>query len=308
MSAVLTPSHTHNTTDKLTKLQIEEKLTAIQARLTETFSSEPEKLDALLTLLDELNEFEWGRFLIQNQGALSGYWTWYVILGFRNEKALHPRERIMLEQIPVILATRERFDIFQQLLLQHIQSNSVVCSVPCGMMSDLLSLDIPGTVSDVRFVGIDLDETVFGLAQDLAQQLKNPFNCTFFKEDAFSLPSTYREAFDIITTNGLNIYEKDDDRVVAFYRGLLQALKVGGKLICSALTPPNEWDNTKIPTADLQLSREIFGAVLGASWANFRPAKKTIEQLEAAGFENVEMYGDARQMFPSFCATRPVRI
>lgn len=47
-----------------------------------------------------------------------------------------------------------------------------------------------------------------------------------------------RETFHLIASNGLNIYEPEDDRVIQLYRGFHDALKPGGVLITSALTPP----------------------------------------------------------------------
>ena len=44
-----------------------------------------ENAPALLHVLDELTQFEFGRFLIKNSGALSGYWTHYLIQGFDEE-------------------------------------------------------------------------------------------------------------------------------------------------------------------------------------------------------------------------------
>src|SRR5690606_33975587 len=110
--------------------------------------------------------------------------------------------------------------IFQTLLLKNIRANSVVCSIPCGMMADLLTLNLPGTVEELRFVGIDLDATVFQLAQDLAKKLGCRVPCSFFQKNAWELE--FKNEFDLITTNGLNIYEEDDSRVVALYRGLHQ--------------------------------------------------------------------------------------
>lgn len=293
------PSLTHASGDKLTKEDIAAELQALKQRLTDP---------ADVKYVDELSEFELGRFLIKNKGALSGYWTWYVILGFNSGKIQSQLEKFILEKAPVILATRERFGIFQQLLIDAIQSHSVVCSVPCGMMADLLTLELPEKVQEVRFVGIDFDGMVFQLAQDLAKQVKCGHQCDFFKKDAWALGVSNQ--YDVVTTNGLNIYEKDDDRVVALYKGLHETLKVGGTLICSALTPPPtldqncEWDFAHIDQDALKFSAMLFRSILAATWANFRSSAKTVSQLEAAGFENVQIHWDTRKMFPTFSAQK----
>src|SRR5579872_5485848 len=79
-------SHTHSSPDKLSKEDIHQELTDIKYRLISHFQSEPQKLQALLDLLNELSEFEMGRFLIKNHCAFSGYWTWYMLIGFKEKE------------------------------------------------------------------------------------------------------------------------------------------------------------------------------------------------------------------------------
>lgn len=233
--AITRASLTHSGVDSLSKEEITGEFNQIKERLTKEFRNDSTKLAFLLDTLEELSKFELGRFLIKNK-SLSGYWTWYIILGFKNYPITSPLERFLVEKAPTILATQQRFVIFQSLLTQHIQSHSVVCSLPCGMMADLLTLNLPEHVSEIRLVGIDLDAAVFDLAKALAKQLNVRNKYEFFKKDAWDL--NIEKEFDIITSNGLNIYEKDDSKVVALYRGMYRALKDHGHLICSALTPP----------------------------------------------------------------------
>lgn len=302
-------SLTHSGSEKPSQADINEQTENIKTRLYQQFNSEPEKLATLLKMLSDLREFELGRFLIKNKGALSGYWTWYCILGFDISQVKSPLERFILEESPTILATRERFFIFQSLLLKNSHATAVICSIPCGMMADLLSLKFPDSVGELRFIGIDLDATVFPLAQDLAKQLRCTVPCSFFQKNAWELE--FENEFDLITTNGLNIYEKDDSRVVALYRKLYHALKAGGKLICSALTPSpqvvkqSEWDFSKIDKRNLEISSLLFKTVLEATWSNFRTSEKTCAQLAEAGFEKIEIFWDSQKMFPTFCAQKP---
>ncbi len=300
-------SLTHLGSDKLSQAEISREVQLIKERLESEFNDNPDKKAELLQTLDALSEFELGRFLIKNK-SLSGYWTWYVILGFNNQPITSPVEKYLVEKAPAILATRQRFEIFQSLLTQHIASNSVVCSLPCGMMADLLTLNLPEEVGEVRFVGIDLDAAVFDLAKGLAKQLNVRASCEFFQQDAWNLEA--KEEFDVITTNGLNIYEKDDSKVVALYKGMWAALKNQGRLICSALTPPPtmttdcEWDMSKIDKSDLDASVAIFKTILGATWSNFRSSAKTCAQLREAGFDNIEIHWDKQKMFPTFLAQK----
>ena len=142
----LHPLHslTHHNNDLVSKTDVIAECNKISQRLLTAFSSD--ETERLISLVWQLSEFELGRFLIKNQGALSGCWTYYIILGFTESKDLHPLEKMILTTAPTILATRERFHIFQSLLQQHIRSHATVCSIPCGMMADLLTLDIPEDV------------------------------------------------------------------------------------------------------------------------------------------------------------------
>lgn len=64
-------SLTHVSSDFLSPEDIFSEYTAISKRLTES-SEEEQTKTYLLSLLKQLSEFELGRFLIKNKGALSG--------------------------------------------------------------------------------------------------------------------------------------------------------------------------------------------------------------------------------------------
>src|SRR3990167_4867075 len=69
-----------------------------------------------LNLLGQLTQFDFGKFLLQNQG-LNGYWTHYALTypWFQNEIGdISELEKFMLEKSPVVIATQERFKIFLQ--------------------------------------------------------------------------------------------------------------------------------------------------------------------------------------------------
>lgn len=293
-------SLTHETSDKIALEDIFSECQIISQRLSQDGSIDEPTKEQLLTYLKQLTEFELGRFFIKNQGALSGHWTYYIILGFTESPSLHPLEEAIITTAPSVLATRQRFHIFQSLLQKNIQSNTVTCSIPCGVMADLLTLDLPETVNNVRFVGIDLDQISLDLAQEMAKTKgKNQF-CRFFRENAWDLAANHPAEFDVITTNGLNIYEADDDKVTDLYSTLCTALKPGGKLIGSALSLPQEWDMSKINVDDLNLQRAIFKHILQATWSHFRSVEQTTQQLKTAGFESVEIHWDDAHMFYSF--------
>lgn len=171
-------------------------------------------------------------------------------------------------------------------------------------MSDLLMLDLPETVENVHFIGIDLDQVSLDLAQDLAKAEGKRQSCQFFRENAWDLALNHSAEFDVITTNGLNIYEADDSKVADLYQAFCTALKPGGKLIGSALSRPQEWDMSKINVDALSLQRAIFVQILQATWSHFRSVDQTIQQLTGAGFESVEIHWDDARIFYSFEAMR----
>jgi hypothetical protein len=154
--------------------------------------------------------------------------------------------------------------------------------------------------SGERYIGIDLDQASFDLAQDMAKSKGKSQSCLFFKENAWELASNHLAEFDVITTNGLNIYEADNNKVTDLYREFCTALKFGGKLIGSALSLTQEWDMSKINKEDLNLEPAIFIQILQATWSHFRSVEQTTKQLNTAGFDFVEIHWDDAHMFYSF--------
>lgn len=297
-------SLTHTTyKDILSKDEIIERVAEIEKKITEKFKDSEIELKELNKYLSDLCDFDLGRFLIYNKGALSGYWTYYVIMGYNSCVINNMTEKFILENSPSILATRERFGIFQKLLSTSIKENSVVCSIPCGVMADFITLEIDEQIKNIQFVGIDLDNTVFDTAQKLAQQHnKSKYGFSFFKEDAWNMQR--KNEFDAITSNGLNIYEKDDNRVVALYKNFFNALKPGGVFIGSSLSTAQEWDQEKIEQDSFRTQKKIFATILEATWQNYRTAEKSESQLKLAGFEDIQFHWDSRKIFYSFSAKK----
>lgn len=302
-------SLTHDQGKELyTRSELTEELESIKARLGKTFSDDEAMAAKALEMLEELQDFELGRFLIKNSGALSGKWTYYIIVEFRERQISNQTEEFILHRAPTVKATQERYAIFQKVLQGAIKSNSVICSIPCGVMGDLLHLDLPDEIENVRFVGIDLDETAFDLAKALAAKLRVKHSCEFFKKDAWQI--TDEEKYDVITTNGLNIYEKSDDRVQELYTILYRALKPEGLLLGSHLSMPTtveatgEWDMSQINGDDLAQQKLLFVDILQATWSNFRSAETTQSQLSAAGFKDIEILWDTQKIFYTFTARK----
>lgn len=260
-------------------------------------------LNQELEMLQQLSEFELGRFLLLNKG-LNGYWTSYLILHGLKKENLHPLEKWVLESAPAVRATRERFYIFQKVLQENLKNNITIASIPCGVMDDLTRLNT-GSFQNISYVGIDYDNQSIDLARRNSNLLEN-VSISFHQKDAWNLK--LNSQFDIITSNGLNIYEPDDDKVVDLYRNFYKSLKPNGILITSFLTPPpalsqeSTWKNYN-PT-DVIKQKALFVDIIAVNWQAFRTEKQTRKQLEDAGFKKINFIYDSQGMFPIVIAKK----
>jgi len=180
-----------------------------------------------------------------------------------------------------------------------------LASLPCGLMDDLLGLNYKG-LNGIQLVGIDLDERSLKLAEENAKNKTGNFTTSFFKRDAWHLNAT--EECDILTSNGLNIYEKNDQKVVELYDQYYKALKPGGLLITSFLTPPptlskdSPWRDYCLE--DVFKQKALFGDIIEVSWQSFRTEAQTRQQLEEVGFKVTEIIYDTQHMFPTVVAKK----
>ncbi len=267
-------------------------------------------------ILEELSKFNFGKFLIINNG-INGYWTRYMVLhpqegrlsGVNDAKKRFSKfENWLLDRCPIILATQERFFNFQRLLQSYVQDNVKLASLPCGLMDDLLGLNFRG-INNFTLVGIDLDENSLKYANENAKHNHLEKHCHFEQRDAWQLE--YTNEFDVITSNGLNFYEPNDEKVTSLYHEFYQALKTGGKFISSFLTPPpnkeniSPWDMTQINKEDLKIQKILLSDILKVRWQNaYRTEEQTLRQLTKVGFKDVLFIYDRQKMFPTFIASK----
>lgn len=264
-----------------------------------------------LELLNALSKSKLGKFLIE-RGGLNGYWTHYVIT-YPEKKANFDRELssielFLLEKAPTLLATQQRFKIFKAELQKRLKEGVSCASIPCGLMSDLIDLDF-SAIHNFTLTGIDLDPESLSLANELALHKDIVTHCNFIQSDAWNL--NIENQFDVITSNGLTIYESDDQKVIDLYRSFLKALKPGGELVTSYLTLPpipglnTEWDLSKVNPEDALLQKIIFADILDAKWQVYRNTEQVIDQLKKAGFEEIEIIFDVASIFPTAIAKKP---
>lgn len=255
-------------------------------------------------MLEELTTFELGRFFIENQG-LNGKWTSYIILDAPSLQDLPPLENWIVHKAPAVVATRARFHIFQEVMSARLKDNMRVASVPCGIMEDLLRLPTKD-FENISLVGLDLDEQSLLLAAKNAHDKGIGF-ASFHQRDAWNLGE--ENAFDMLTSNGLNIYESDPARRRALFESFFKALKSGGTLVASFLTPPpalnaaSPWKDVVMQDALKQ--KALFVDVIGAKWQNFDMPDDITAQLEAIGYKDIQILPDPSWVMPTVVATKP---
>ncbi|RUR12938.1 cyclopropane-fatty-acyl-phospholipid synthase family protein [Legionella sp. km772] len=266
-----------------------------------------------LELLEQLQRFDFGRYLLQNQG-INGYWTHYMLTypwygkktGKNNrQEPLSDLERFMLERAPLLLATQQRFEIFLQENQKKVRNDAQLAAIPCGMMGELLYLDYE-QIKTIALVGIDYDAETFSDAKLLAKQYGLNSFLKLQHRDAWAIQ--IENQLDLISSNGLTIYEPNQERVNELYQIFYRALKPNGKLVTSFLTyPPSlspecEWNLDKIDQHDLLMQKIIFVDILEAKWQCYCSSKQVEAQLHQVGFKNIEFIYDEARMFPTVIA------
>lgn len=263
-----------------------------------------------LAVVDQLASFELGRFLLVNRG-LDAYWTHRLVTyvpGTLKRGEVLDLEYQVFEQMPAVLATRERFGIFRREVQTMLKPGIALASVPGGLMGDLLLLDHTAC-PDATLLGVDLDQRALDGARALATERGLAQQLTLRHVDAWEMD--LNGAADVLTSNGLNIYEPDDERVTALYRKFFDALKPGGRLVTSFLTPPpmlspeSPWDMSAVTPALLGLQHLLFVKIIEAKWSAFRTEAQTRAQLERAGFTEMTFIDDRARMFPTVVARKP---
>ncbi|MGV7194501.1 SAM-dependent methyltransferase [Xanthomonas axonopodis] len=290
-------------------IQDDALLQSIRSRLIENHADSPEQLDALLCLVDALWTFELGRFLLRNRG-LNADWAHQVATyrpGTLARDTTPVLQHALFERIPLLVATRERFGIFQQQLQALLRPGMTLASVACGYMGELLSLDYTQH-PDVRLIGTDLDPQALEGARQLARQRGLERQVSLRLEDAWARCEA--SSVDVLTSNGLNIYEPDEERVVELYRVFHERLRPGGTLLTSFLTPPpnlpvaSPWKLEATDRAALHLQTQLFVNVLPPR-VTFRTQAQTLAQLERAGYVDVRFIDDSVGAFPTVLARKP---
>jgi len=307
---------THRQSEISLQAALENLIAKVKARGDLPYISVEKQIE----LIDQLSQFDLGRFFIMANGGLNGYWTHYIVthplkgrltgLNNRGEK-FSSLETFILDKAPYALATQQRFEIFKKEIQKRAYEGCALASIPCGLMGDLLELDF-SPLTHFTLHGIDLDPDSLFAAKMLAEKKGLSHHCQFLQEDAWDLK--IQEQFTLIASNGLAFYEPDDKKVIELYRKFHQALKKEGWLVISFLTPPplpgmtTEWDLSKINQQDALLQKVIFADLFESKWQVFRSLEKVKNQLNEAGFEVVDVFYDDAHTFPTILAKKIKKI
>ncbi len=280
---------------------LEQAVQAMQERIRKEGDKPNATVGQQLEVVDALMQFAMGRFWLIHRG-INGYWTRYIAgsdsrygiaTGINDEgKPLSELERWMLGESPGAYIVRERQKAAQVVLQQKMHDNTVLASVPCGFMDDLLELDVSGH-RNVRLVGIDVDPESLRLAKQNAQDKGMTDHVELMEADAWNMNMTDR--FDFLMSHGLSVYEPNQQRVVELYKEFRNALKPQGMFLTYFTTPPptvdanSSWDQTCVTVASLQRHELIFKHVLQPKWwPTYSTEQKMTNLLRAAGFSRIE--------------------
>jgi SAM-dependent methyltransferase len=296
-------------------VSLEESVLRIQKRINHVGDKPHVTVIKQLDILEQLQAFDFGRFLIQNEG-INGYWTHYMLtyprLGRKTGRnncgeLLTELEHFILDCSPLMLATQARFDIFLEENQKVVHEGASLACIPSGLMAELFYLDYRD-IDKIKLVGIDLDKQSLRGARALAEEKQFTSCIHLHQQDAWALDESM--AFDLITSNGLTIYEADAHRIGSLYQTFYRALKTNGKLVTSFLTyPPGfnalcEWNVSAINMDDLLLQRIVFSDVLNSKFQCFTSTEETRAQLESAGFTDIRFIYDKAHIFPTVTAVK----
>ena len=229
-------------------------------------------------------------------------------------ESLSPLERWFVLEAPLVRATRERAHIFQNELQKCVQSGVSMASLPCGLMHDLLSLDFTGQTG-ISLTGIDIDPESIDGAKSCSEkltELRPDIEVHFLEKDAFDL--SLDQKFNVLVSNGLNIYVAEEAHLLQLYREFYKALLPGGTLITSFITLPptlseqSTWKMEQLEQRDLLQQKIIMQDLIGAPWMHFRTQEETRRQLELCGFQNINFIYDMCGMFPTVTAKRSKKV
>jgi hypothetical protein len=291
-------------THRIDNYNVSEELETIKQRILKGASVEEK-----MKWFNQLCEFEYGRWMLVNRG-LNAYWASYLIYydEYRNGMpSAHPLEKMLLENSPGVLSSRERAAKNLKIIQNLVKENMSIASIPCALMNDFLRLDYKN-IKKIKIVGIDLDPAAIQLAKENSKKYNLEKYCGFKIGDAWKLG--IENEFDIIHSSGLNMYVQNEADLLSLYTNFYKALKIGGNLVVSANVPPMDedgayvWNVTKEEMDEIPLEAMIFTKIIQIRQGMYCTRNQIIKQLKSVGFSDVQVDFDTRKIFLSFIAKK----
>ncbi len=297
-------------TDTTSPETVEEKIARKREAIENSIQPRYYK-NTLFTLLDQMQNIEIAKFLIENQ-SLNGYWTSKLInKPEAKEEYKNELEKWFYTECPTLIASQERYRTFQKIAQEYINKKAPekdcfsALSIPCGLMDDLLELDY-SKAKNYKLTGLDLDPESITLATKNAEAKGLSERVTLIEKDAFTIK--FENEFDLLISNGLNIYTQNDIQHNKLFNRFSKALKPGGLLISSFLTfPPissndSPWDINAIGNENLNIQYKVFVEILEAKWQVYKTEKEMQLMLKRYGFKAIKFFYDKHKIFPTVIA------
>jgi hypothetical protein len=257
-----------------------------------------------LALLKQLASFDLGRFLLQHQ-EVNDYWMHYILTKNKRSERPSELESFLLDKAPIFVAMQQRFAWVLQENQKEVKNGTRLACIPSGMMTELLCLDYAG-VELIELVGFDQDRQTLNDAIDVARE-RRLVNCLeLVQGDVWKLD--YNARFDLISSQGLTVYEACEKKIAELYQRFYKALKWGGKLVTSFLTPPpglserSEWQMSKINQDDLILQNILMNNIIQMKTPIYYSSAWTKKQLKDVGFGDIHFFYDEASMYPTVIA------
>ena len=259
--------------------------------------------------LEGLGKVEFGRFLIEHRG-LNAYWT-DVMVNFPNYTAQMRQkysqlEQNMLDYFPTAQATQERFMFFKQAIKRHTKNGSKVLAAPSGLLPEFMQFNECAEINNIDITAYDIDSNTQALLKSRLCETNLEPQVQYVCQNIFELMDSNQ--YNLVVSNGLNIYIKDQAQVRSLYQIFYQSLKREGVLITSFLTPPpimredSPWDMTQIDSAWLVKQKQVFSDILNVTWACYMTEDQFVNLLTEVGFQDIQLKWDKQRMFPTVIA------
>ncbi|MBK2124314.1 SAM-dependent methyltransferase [Fangia hongkongensis] len=266
---------------------------------------------ALLDIFNELKESALGKFLIEHRG-LNAYWTDvmvnYPLYQSGEKEELDRYDQLLLENFPTAKATQERFGFFKKVVQDEIDKEALnILAAPCGLLPEFFDIRYPSNAA-IKIDALDLDRKVKAEISKKYHHHVLEKAYQFIEQDIFSF--AVKDKYDLVVSNGLNIYIQSADKVKELYQIFHTAMKDEGVLLTSFLTPPpifsaeSPWDMNEIDFEWLMKQKTVFKDILDVAWNCYMTEGEFIALLKDVGFSNIQVIWDKQRIFPTVVAKK----